>query len=373
MLHAMSRCAVLLLMATVLAAGCSRSPEAQKARHLERGDQYLQKGQNREAVIEYSNVLRIDPNDARAGRQLGLAHYQLGEFGRAFPYLVKASELEPDNADLRLKLARVYLLSRRPVEAQAHVATVLGKEPKNFEALLLSSGTVTTPQEADAAITRLEAARADFGDKAKLHLALGTLYLRKRDVAKAEFAFREAVAKEPKSLEAHTALGDFFIAKRDIPQAEAEYKAAAELSPAGSEARLKLANFYLASGRPDEGKRILTEMTQKAPDFLPAWRRLADIALSEQKYDESLKALEPVFKKNPSDLEGRMLRGRVHLAKGETTEAIDEFQKLLKLDPGLVFAIEDGQTMRSQNFFNCNEGEVGKVFVIYGVKLILLY
>ena len=74
-------------------------------------------------------------------------------------------------------------------------------------------------------------------------------------------------------------------------------------------------------------------MTEKAPDFLPAWRRLAEVALNERKYDESLKALDAVFKRSPSDLEGRLLHGKVHLAKGETTKAIEDFQRVLKLEP----------------------------------------
>src|SRR5262249_33257899 len=177
----------------------------------------------------------------------------------AFPYLMKSAEVEPDNSDMKLKLATVYFLARRREEAQGQMAAVLRKEPKNFEALLLSAATATTPQEIHAAVMRLDGTRGDFGDKAKLHMALGALYLRKRDMASAERAFREAVAREPRSEEAHTALGDFFIAKRDVAQAETEYKVAAEIAPVGSQPRLRLANFYLESGKPDEGKRILTE------------------------------------------------------------------------------------------------------------------
>src|SRR5213593_4523196 len=93
----------------VLVAGCSRSPEAKKARHLERGDKYFAREQYREAVIEYANVLRIDGANPRAIRQLALAYYHLGEPAQAFPYLLKSREIEPDNLDVRLKLGTIYL------------------------------------------------------------------------------------------------------------------------------------------------------------------------------------------------------------------------------------------------------------------------
>src|SRR2546425_5850410 len=262
---------ILLLGILVVATACARSPEAKKARHLERGDKYFAKAQYREALIEYANVVRIDGSNIRAIRQLAVAHYQLGEIGQAFPYLVKSQEVDPGDPEVRLKLGSIYLVARQPAEARQQVAAVLGTDPKNFEALLLWAGTAITPQEVDAAIQRLEEARADYGDKARLHVALAALYVRKREAAKAERALQEAVAKEPKSLEAHTALADFYIAKRDVAQAEREYKAAAELGPVGSPARLKLADFYLSFQKPEEGKRILAEITEKAPGFLPAW------------------------------------------------------------------------------------------------------
>src|SRR2546425_9108570 len=203
--HAAKAC-ILLLVGVTLMAGCARSPEAKKARHLERGDKYFAKAQYREALIEYANVLQLDRANPRAIRQLALTHYQLGQMGQAFPYLVKSQELNPGDADVRLKLGSIYFIARQPAEARQQVAEILGKDPKNFEALLLWAGAASTPQEVDAAIQRLEEARADYGDKARLHVALAALYVRKREAAKAERALQEAVAKEPKSLEAHTAL-----------------------------------------------------------------------------------------------------------------------------------------------------------------------
>src|SRR5712692_2013053 len=79
----------LLLSVLVVMTGCSKSPEAKKTQHLERGDKYFAQAQFREAIIEYANVLRIDAKNARAYRQIGLAYYELGELAQALPFLVK--------------------------------------------------------------------------------------------------------------------------------------------------------------------------------------------------------------------------------------------------------------------------------------------
>src|SRR5262249_46902320 len=151
----------LFLVVLALVAGCSRSPEAQKARHLERGDRYFKEEKYRDAIIEYRNVLRLEATNGTAIRQLGMAHFQLGEMGQSFRYLLRALEIEPDNAEVRLKLASIYLLGGKPDEAKAQAEAVLEKQPKNLDALVLAAGSAKTGEEVTAAIRRLEAARAD--------------------------------------------------------------------------------------------------------------------------------------------------------------------------------------------------------------------
>src|SRR5215468_9612228 len=118
-------CTVLLVVGLLIVAGCSRSPEAQKARYLERGDKYVAREQYREAILEYRNVIRLDPANARATKQLGLAHYQLGELGQAFRYLLKAQETSPEDSDVRLKLGGIYLLGGKVREAREEANAIL--------------------------------------------------------------------------------------------------------------------------------------------------------------------------------------------------------------------------------------------------------
>ena len=160
---------IVFVVGALLVVGCSRSPEAQRARHLERGDKYAAQAEYREAILEYRNVLRFDPVNERATKQLGDLYYQLGELAQAFPYFLKAETLAPDALDVRLKLGAIYLLGGKADEAKREVAFVLEKEPKNLDGLALLANMAVTPQEVDAALRRLETAEADLRDRAKLH------------------------------------------------------------------------------------------------------------------------------------------------------------------------------------------------------------
>jgi len=333
-----ARVGTVFLMIALVLAGCARTPEAKKARYLERGNRYFKQEQYREAILEYRNVLRLDQKEPAATRQLGLAHYQLGQFGLAFRYLTQAQQLDPDNTEVRLKLASIYVLGGRPDDATAQVEVVLKKEPGNLDALVIFAGAANTPREIDEALARVQAVQPTLGTTAKLHLALAGLYLRKQDPAAAEREFREAVAREPNSVEAHVAMGNFFVSRRDLASAEGEFRTAADLAPMGSPARVRLADFYLLMRRPDDARRVLKQSTEKAPDSLPAWRLLAQLDFAEGKLADAVKSIDVVLKKSPSDVDGHLLRGRVYLAQNDTTNAIQEFQAVLKSEPRMPAA-----------------------------------
>ncbi len=337
-MSSIARVGTVFLMIALVLAGCSRSPEAKKARYLERGNRYFKQEQYREAILEYRNVLRIDQKEPAATRQLGLAYYQLGQYGLSFRYLTQAQQLDPENTDVRLKLASIYVLGGRPDDASSQVDAVLKKDPGNLDALVLFAGAANTPQEIDDALTRIRAVEPSLGKTAKLHLALAGLYLRKKDPASAEREFQEAVAREPNSVEAHIALGNFFVSKRQMGDAEREFRSAAELAPVGSPARVRLADFYLLMRRPEDARAILKQSTDKAPDALPAWRLLAQLDFAEGKLADAMKALDAVLKKSPSDVDGHLLRGRVYLAQNEANKAIEEFQAVLKSEPRMPAA-----------------------------------
>src|ERR671925_778431 len=112
-----ARVLMLVVIAVVASTSCSRSPEAQKARHLERGEKFFARKDYKDAIIEYRNVLRLDPNNALAIRRLGLAHYETGQLRDAVPFLRKATELDAQDRDVRLKLGTIMLVAQRPDDA----------------------------------------------------------------------------------------------------------------------------------------------------------------------------------------------------------------------------------------------------------------
>ena len=114
-------------------AGCSR--DAKVSRYLKRADQYFKDGEYEKAKIEYLNVLKLDGKSAVAIRQMGLIWAEQGSPIKAIPFLLKARELEPANADVRIKLTYAYGALRQIDEARKEALAAVDRAPGNPDAL----------------------------------------------------------------------------------------------------------------------------------------------------------------------------------------------------------------------------------------------
>ena len=312
-------------------AGCSS--QAKSARHLARAGQYFQAGKYREAAIEYMNVLKVEPTNRVAVRGMGLTLYEMGDVRAAVPCLLKAEDLDPGDADVRLKLGTLYLVMGDSSKARERAEAVLKRTPDNLDALVLWGAGVSASNEVASAIDRLTARAAQFNDQPKYYTTLATLHARKGDFAAAEQVCREALEKIPKSWEIHLALGDLHVRMRDLPRAGEEYQTAADLAPVKSMARVKLARFLWIGGRDAEAKKILDDLLKQVPRFYAASLCRAEIAVGEHDYDVAMKILGGVLKTEPSNLEAFLLIQRVKMAQGKDEEAIAAYEKLAAAFP----------------------------------------
>src|ERR1700726_1242218 len=81
---------------------CNRNPNTEKQKYLESGNRYLENGQFPEAVIQFSNAIRIDPNFAAAHFKLAESYLQGKRPADAYRELQRTIELDPDNSKASL-------------------------------------------------------------------------------------------------------------------------------------------------------------------------------------------------------------------------------------------------------------------------------
>ncbi|MFT3868838.1 MAG: tetratricopeptide repeat protein [Nibricoccus sp.] len=315
------------LLCGLVLGGCS--PQAKKARYLEQADRNFQSGKYDEAEINYKNILKIDGQNPQAFARLGLIYAEQGRIGQAVPFVLKARELQPDNLDLRLKIAQLNLLVGNPKDAQAEADYVLTHRPQDPEAPLVLAAATTKPKDVAALRSRFETLPAG----APVLTALGLMELRQGNAKAAEPLLRQALTLNPKFAAAHSGLGHLYLQQNDKTHAIESFRSGAENSPTRSPFRLQYAQFMIQTGDVAGGKRYLEEMTRSTPDYLTPGTMLAEVALMEKQYKASADYIEKILLRDPQNLEALFIRGRLQLAQGNTAKAIEELERLLKIYP----------------------------------------
>jgi tetratricopeptide (TPR) repeat protein len=315
---------VTLTLAATLIVSCSK--EAKKAHLLGEADNYFKAGNYDKAKLSYLNVLRLDSKNALAFERIGAMWQEDGAPLRAGAFLAKASELDPKNAQNRIRLARCYVATGRFADAKKEALKVLEQVPDNGDAIIVLTEAARSKEDVEAAEEQLQ--KFPKKNDVSFHLASANLLFKKGDPAAAGNALRQALTADPKSSTAHMAMGDLYLFQKDQKQAGEEFKKAADLAPLRSIERLKYAAFEFATGNLEETRRVATEMTKQAPDYLPGWISLAELSLKDKKYDEALSLLESVFGRDAENLDGRRLQSNVFLGKGDTKKGVEVLERL---------------------------------------------
>jgi len=154
---------------------CSSSEE-KKTKHLTRAQEYEERQEYSKAVIEYKNVIQIDPQDAAAHHALGKIYLKLKKGQEAFRSFLRTTELDPDNLDAQVSLGNIYLLTKKTDEARKKAELILTEEPGRIDGLLLMAGVQIQEKKIQEAIKTLDKAVSLDPSEVKVRMARGRVF-----------------------------------------------------------------------------------------------------------------------------------------------------------------------------------------------------
>jgi serine/threonine-protein kinase len=175
--------------------------------------------------------------------------------------------------------------------------------------------------------------------------------------------FREAIAQDPGFAPAYVALAEGNIwlysglgvlsAESAVPEARAAIEKALELDPTFAEAHRVRARIAIHHDWDRQGAEdALTRALQLGPGSAAAhlwnaWR----LALLERRHDQAFIELEEAERLDPLDLQLKTQIGYVHFFNHDVDRAIEQFEKVLRLEPTFAFAhyaLADACTQKGQ-------------------------
>src|SRR5262245_7504451 len=319
------------IAAPVLLLGCS-SPQVQKQRHFERGNQYVAEKRDEFAVIEYANAVRIDPKFGEARLRLAETYERMNNFRAALPEYVRAADALPDNRDAQIKATQILLLARRFDDAKARTAALLARNPKDIDAILLHASALSALKDPDGAVAEIEdALKIDPGNSRAL-VNLGAVQTTAGDTAQAEASFKKAIALDAKAPNAHLAYANFLWSADRPLDAEAQIKQALAAEPRHPLANRMLGALYMASNRPAEAEQPLKAVVETSG--LPSAKfQLAQYYVTVKRSDEAAALLNQLAADPATAADAEVMLAAIDYAADRRSEAHTRVDHLLARSP----------------------------------------
>jgi len=315
---------------------CSCQSDEQKiASHMSRGDQYREDKQWAEAVIEYKNVLQIEPNHAAAHWGLSQAYLNNKQARDGFWELRETVRLDPANLEAKVALAQMSVYAGDLEESLELADQVIAADPQKVEAYLVKAQALDQLKRPEEVLATLEIAVEIAPDNDAPLVLLANFHRRSGDRDKAEPIYRQRVEKNP-SYATWSAVASFLSEDRERgAEAEPAWRKALELAE-GEDRVLaygQLAGFYFRLDRFDEAEAVLNEGVEKVEDKLDLIYLLARFHTLRGNTEQADALIEGATAAAPGEPRPYLVLSAYRGRKGDAAGALAAAEEAVRVAP----------------------------------------
>ena len=307
--------------------GCE-SPEQRAQGYYENGMALLAKGDDFGARIALSTSVKFKSDRVDAWRGLAVADERTKSLPALFGDLRRIVELDPDDIDARVKLARmmvsggasdaalkvleaaneggkpnaalhalkamILIRTKDVAGAEGEARRSLEIDPSNVDASILMASRKATDGDADGALKLLSSLpTTNPQDKLRITLQKVQVLAQKKDLPQAEALLSALIIENPEAAKALRAnLIQLYVSGRDFDNAERELRIAADASVADSKAGMDLVRFLISFKGPKAGRDELIRRIEAGGDVFNYQIALSQIDFAEGHVTEATQQLQ---------------------------------------------------------------------------------
>ena len=209
----------------------------------------------------------------------------------------------------------------RPEEALADYGAVLRADPKNPEAHLGLARLARARGDLEEAHAQAAAALEETRTLPGAWAILGEIAVSIGEPEAAIDFYRGAIEQSPRDRAVRVSLARLLSERGQHAAAVVEWQAATELKE-DPESLSALAEQARAAGDLAAERRALERLAQLRPSA-DEWKRVAEIRFEEEDYAGAERAYQRMLEARPRDPDASLGMARVHLARGESLEAVE--------------------------------------------------
>ena len=339
-------------------------PSATVASPLQKAEGLIQQGLFEEAKKIIEDELQLNPSSVEAYNLMGIVYTDEKDYAHAADAFQQALRLAPNSTKTHNNLGNLYVTQQKLDLAEEQFTKVLSAAPENRDAnynlglLLLAKGAPVAAIQHFRRVrpptveTRFNLVRAYFqaGKTAEalktarelsavhkqdvqLHFTLGLLLATAKQYKSAQLELEQANALQPETFEILHNLGQAYLRGREYTKADLALNRALKLKPDSVETLYLLAQVYSEQARPVDALDLLVRAHKLAPQNTDVIFFMARVSMTQNYFEDAIPLLESGLKIAPQRADLHAALGESYFMAGKTERAIEEFQKLIELDP----------------------------------------
>jgi tetratricopeptide (TPR) repeat protein len=332
----------------LLAVAACQSDEEKAAEHIERGDAYVEQEAWGEAIIEYKNVLQIDPNNGEVHYKLAKAYLNHKQVREGFWEMRETVRLDPANLRAKVQLAQMLFLGREFDEALQMIDSAIEADPDRVEAhvvraqaaiLLYANSLERSGDREKAEIWYVKA--TEIAPNFRSYLTLATFIARGRDESRygeVEAAFSKAieVAEPDEQPRAYSALAGFYYSRDRFDDAIAILKTGIEKADDKLDLIYTLARFHASQGDEEKADSLIEQATEAEPDKARPYLILSAYRDRQEDLEGALAAARKAVEVEPDNEAARLREAEVVIEMGVKAKREDQIAEGRALVMGLL-------------------------------------
>lgn len=317
--------ALIGILSLFILSGCG-TPEDRAQGYYERGMALISKNDDVKARHELLNAVKYKADKVEAWRALAGIDERTGAKQAQFQDLRRIVELDPNDSDARLKLARM-MVEGGAAEAALKIidsvnegnkpnaalhglkAIILTRtndipgavreaqrafdiDPGNVDAVSLLASKKLAEGDPDGALKLLDSLTLDPKDETRTLLQKLQIYARKGDLQQTESLLRKVISLNPKESAYQAQLIQLLMSQRRFEEVEKELRSRIDASPNDTKTVLDLVRFLNLAKGPDAARSELETRIKAGGDVFDYQMALAELNFAQNKVAEATQALQ---------------------------------------------------------------------------------
>ncbi|MDG1462267.1 MAG: tetratricopeptide repeat protein [Gammaproteobacteria bacterium] len=296
-------------------------------------------GEYREAIKDFRDVLRKEPDQERAHYLLARTHLQAGDKILAKDAYRRVIEISPKNGDAVMELAQILFADKQTTEVESLLRGRLSIAPDDARASQMLIGLLVNQNQYVTAETEARRLIEINSDNGLAEYLLGAVLQVQERSDEAITYFAKALEKSPASPEALQGYTAVLIDIKGQAAAVRYLEAHIEKYPDQLYPTTLLSKVQAGSGDVQAAEQTLKSALQKNEAWLPAYTGLASMQADD--IGKQIEIFEDGMKAIPGNQQLGLLLGTAYEREGRIEEAIEMYEGLLEQNPDMPAVVNN--------------------------------